>query len=139
MSATDFRIADTFTASLMRLSGQEQKAVKTTAFDLQLDPTAPGLKFHKLDRAWDPDFWAVRVTADLRIIVHKTAGSLLLCHVGHHDDAYRWAERRRLVCHPTTGAAPPTGDLARECARGGSSPEAGAVSALCPAARGTGG
>lgn len=36
----DFRIADTFTGSLARLTGEEQKAVKTTAFDLQLDPEA---------------------------------------------------------------------------------------------------
>jgi hypothetical protein len=33
-----FRIADTFTDSLSKLSGEEQKAVKTTAFDLQLNP-----------------------------------------------------------------------------------------------------
>lgn len=32
----DFRIADTFTDSLARLTSEEQKAVKTTAFDLQL-------------------------------------------------------------------------------------------------------
>lgn len=34
----NFLIADTFTDSLARLSGDEQKAVKTTAFDLQLNP-----------------------------------------------------------------------------------------------------
>ena len=45
------RIADTFTDSLARLTGEEQKAVKTTAFDLQLDPAQPGMSFHKLDRA----------------------------------------------------------------------------------------
>ena len=45
----DFRIADTFTDSLARLTGDEQKAAKTTAFDLQLNPAAPGLSFHKLD------------------------------------------------------------------------------------------
>jgi hypothetical protein len=32
----EFRIADTFTASVARLNSVEQKAVKTTAFDLQL-------------------------------------------------------------------------------------------------------
>ena len=58
----DFRIADTFTDSLARLTGQEQKAVKTTAFDLQLDPTSPGMRFHKLDHAKDPNFWSVRVS-----------------------------------------------------------------------------
>ena len=44
-----FLIADTFTDSLARLTGDEQKAAKTTAFDLQMDPSSPGLSFHKLD------------------------------------------------------------------------------------------
>src|SRR5436309_11179391 len=38
----DFRIADTFTDSLARLTSDEQKAVKTTAFDLQLNPVNSG-------------------------------------------------------------------------------------------------
>ena len=41
----EFRIADTFTDSLARLTGDEQKAVKTTAFDLQMDPTGAGDTF----------------------------------------------------------------------------------------------
>ena len=49
-------IADTFTDSLARLTGDQQKAVKTTAFDLQMDPSAPGLSFHKLDKAKDKRF-----------------------------------------------------------------------------------
>lgn len=100
-----FLIADTFTDSLARLTGDEQKAVKTTAFDLQLNPASPGMKFHKLDRAKDKNFWSVRVNADVRLIVHKTADSLLLCYVDHHDKAYAWAERRKLQTHPKTGAA----------------------------------
>jgi superfamily I DNA/RNA helicase/mRNA-degrading endonuclease RelE of RelBE toxin-antitoxin system len=101
----EFRIADTFTDSLARLTGDEQKAVKTTAFDLQLNPVGHGLSFHKLDRARDKDFWSVRVSRDVRLIVHRTESSLLLCYVGHHDDAYAWAERRKLETHPKTGAA----------------------------------
>ena len=101
----DFRIADTFTDSLSRLAGDEQKAVKTTAFDLQMNPATPGLSFHKLDKAKDKNFWSVRVSSDIRLIVHKTEGSLLLCYVNHHDKAYDWAERRKLETHPKTGAA----------------------------------
>ena len=101
----DFRIADTFTDSLARLTGDEQKLVKTTAFDLQLKPANPGMQFHKLDKAKDKNFWSVRVGADLRLIVHKSETSLLLCYVDHHDKAYQWAERRKLETHPTTGAA----------------------------------
>ena len=100
----EFRIADTFSDSLSRLTAQEQKAVKTTAFDLQLNPSSPGLSFHKLERVKDPNFWSVRVNADIRLIVHRTQASLLLVYVNHHDDAYKWAERRKIERHPTTGA-----------------------------------
>lgn len=101
----NFLIADTFTGSLAKLTGDEQKAVKTTAFDLQLNPASPGLSFHKLDKAKDKQFWSVRVNADIRLIVHRTDASLLLCYVDHHDKAYRWAESRKLQTHPKTGAA----------------------------------
>lgn len=101
----NFRIADTFTDSLGRLTGDEQKAAKTTAFDLQVNPSNPGLSYHKLDRAKDKNFWSVRVNRDIRIIVHRSESSLLLCYVDHHDAAYHWAERRKLETHPTTGAA----------------------------------
>jgi hypothetical protein len=101
----DFLIADTFTDSLARLTAEEQKAAKTTAFDLQVNPAHPSLQFHKLDKAKDPRFASVRVSRDIRLIVHRTQSSLLLCYVGHHDAAYGWAERRKLETHPTTGAA----------------------------------
>jgi hypothetical protein len=100
----NFLIADSFTDSLARLTGQEQKAAKTAAFDLQLNPSQPGLSFHRVDRAKDPNFWSARVNDDLRLIVHRTPGSLLLAWVGHHDAAYAWAERRRIERHPATGA-----------------------------------
>ncbi len=101
----NFRIADTFTDSLARLTGEEQKAVKTAAFDLQLNPANPSMSFHKLAKAKDKNFWSVRVGSDIRLIVHKSDASLLLCYVDHHDKAYDWAERRKLETHPTTGAA----------------------------------
>ena len=104
MSAA-IRIASTFTESLARLTSQEQSVAKLAAFDLQAQAALPGDRFHRLDRARDKRFWSVRVNADLRIIVHRSEGSLLLCYVGHHDEAYRWAESRKLERHPTTGAA----------------------------------
>ena len=100
----EFRIAASFTAALARLASNEQKSAKTAVYDLQVDPAAPGFKFHRIDRSRDPNFWSIRVNADIRIIVHKTAASFLLAYVGHHDDAYIWAERRRIEAHPRTGA-----------------------------------
>ncbi|MCG8549320.1 MAG: UvrD-helicase domain-containing protein [Desulfobacterales bacterium] len=101
----NFRIADTFTASLAKLNPQEQKIIKTTAFDLQMNPAHPGLQFHRLDRVKDPNFWSVRVNNDIRIIIHKTDANFLLCYVDHHEPAYAWAEKRKIEVHPKTGAA----------------------------------
>jgi len=100
----DFRIADTFTDALARLPAQEQKAAKVSAIDYQLDPSSPGLQFHRIDKSKDPNFWSMRVNRDIRIIVHKTSASVLLAYVDHHDKAYAWAERRRIEAHPKTGA-----------------------------------
>jgi mRNA-degrading endonuclease RelE of RelBE toxin-antitoxin system len=74
----DFRIADTFTTSLARLTNDEQKLVKTTAFDLQLNPANPGTQFHKLDKAKDKNFWSARVGRDIRLILHKTPSRVLV-------------------------------------------------------------
>lgn len=101
----DFRIADTFTNSLTKLTRDEQKAVKTTAFDLQLNPARPSMSLHRIEQSKDKNFWSIRVSSDIRLIVHKTATSFLLCYVDHHDEAYKWAERRKLEVHPKTGAA----------------------------------
>ena len=90
-----FRIADTFTASLARLSNEHQKAAKPTAFDLQTNITHLGLSLHRVTGARDPNFWLARVNLDLRIILHRAGENVVLCYVGRHDDAYRWAERRR--------------------------------------------
>lgn len=100
-----FRIADTFSDALTKLSGQEQKVAKTAAFDVQMNPENPGLQMHRVDRARDPHFWTARANRDIRLVLHKKDGATLLAWVGHHDDAYAWAERRRIDVHPRTGAA----------------------------------
>jgi len=75
-----------------------------TVVDLQIEPTGKGLSFHRIEKSKDANFWSVRVSRDLRLIVHRTDQSLLVVYVDHHDKAYAWAERRRIEAHPTTGA-----------------------------------
>jgi len=99
----DFRIADTFTDALARLPAQEQKAVKVSVMDLQLNPSAPGLQLHRIDKSKDEHFWSARVGRDLRLILHRTPEAVLVAYVDHHDRAYAWAERRRIEAHPATG------------------------------------
>jgi mRNA-degrading endonuclease RelE of RelBE toxin-antitoxin system len=81
----NFPIADTFTDNLAKLTGDEQKSVNTTAFDLQLNPANPDMSFHKLDKAKDQSFWSVRVSSNIRMNVHKTTASLFLCYENRHD------------------------------------------------------
>ena len=105
MSNYEVRISDTFTHSLAKLTSDEQKSTKTTAFDLQINPSNPGMQFHKIEKSKDKHFWSVRINRDLRLILHKSSSSILLCYVDHHDRAYAWAERRKIEVHPKTGAA----------------------------------
>lgn len=95
-------LASTFNDALGKLAHHEQKQAKLTAFDLQLDPTGNGLQMHRIENA--PGFWSARVNQDLRIILHKESDTTTLAFVGHHDDAYDWAERRKIVPHERTGA-----------------------------------
>ena len=60
----DFRIADTVTDSLTKLTGNEQKAVKSTAFNLPVNPALPGLRFHRLARRLEFRTVAVRSCDD---------------------------------------------------------------------------
>lgn len=94
--------ASTFTDALGKLSAPEQKQTKLTAFDLQMDPRGNGLQMHRIEKT--PGFWSVRVSGDIRIIIHRDGETTLLAYVNHHDAAYRWAERKRVVAHERTGA-----------------------------------
>lgn len=91
--------------ALTELTAQEMAAAISTVKTLQSDPANPGLSLHRVDRAKDKGFWTARVNDDLRIVLHKKGEDTLIAYVAHHDDAYHWAERRRLDIHPSTGAA----------------------------------
>lgn len=94
--------AVTFTDALTHLSAQEQKQVKVTTVDLMIDPRGNGHQMHRVEAS--PGFWTARVSQDIRIVLHRDGEQMLLAWVGHHDEAYRWAERRRLAPHERTGA-----------------------------------
>ena len=74
----NFLISETFTDSLARLTGEEQKAVKTTAFDLQLatghQPPATsrfsGMGSHKFDRARQERRVSMGTMGDGRCVGH---------------------------------------------------------------------
>lgn len=96
--------ASTFADALGKLTHQEQKQVKITTVDLMMDPKGTGLSLERLTRAGDDKVWSARVSRDLRIILRRDGDDNLLAYAGHHDDAYRWAERRKFIPHERSGA-----------------------------------
>jgi mRNA-degrading endonuclease RelE of RelBE toxin-antitoxin system len=100
----NFAVADAFQKSLGKLTAEEQTRAKAAVFDFQLNPASPGFSYEKLHRAKDPNFRSARISSDLRLIVHQQGENVCACYVGHHDDAYRWAERHKQEVHPVTGA-----------------------------------
>lgn len=95
--------ASTFADALGKLAHAEQKQVKITTVDLMMDPRGSGLSLERLNVA-DKHIWSARVSQDIRIIMRREGDDVLLAYVGHHDDAYAWAERRKIVPHERTGA-----------------------------------
>lgn len=104
-----FLIADTFQSALARLDNESQKAAKMAAFELQMDASTGdigggGKQVHRIDKSRDKNFWSVRASRDIRLVIHKTGERIVLCYVDHHDPAYAWAERRVFEVHPRTQA-----------------------------------
>jgi hypothetical protein len=100
-----FLLAESFQSSLVKLNGEEQKAAKLAAFELQINPANPGLQCHRLDNIKDKNFWSACASRGIRLIFHRVESSVMLCYVDHHDPAYDWDSRRKIETHPVTGAA----------------------------------
>jgi superfamily I DNA/RNA helicase len=97
-------LAITFIPAIQRLAANEQVRAIDFLVKFQENPAHPGLSLERVTDARDPDIWSARITRDLRAIIHKTSDRYALLYAGHHDDAYTWAERRRVEVHPVTGA-----------------------------------
>ena len=95
----------TFKESLNKLQAGEQRAVNNAVLKLFKNPTQSGLNLEKLHQAKQGNLYSARVSRDIRIIIHIENDNFVLCYVGHHDEAYAWANRRKIETHPTTGAA----------------------------------
>jgi hypothetical protein len=61
-----FLLAESFQSNLDKLNGEDQKAAKLAAFELQINPAHPGLQCHRLDTSKDKNFWSARASRDIR-------------------------------------------------------------------------
>lgn len=99
-------LAQDFLANLAKLPSAVQGKVLKWALRFQTDPTATGINYEAIHSARDKNLKSVRIDQDWRGIVFKAPGGdvYVLMYVDHHDNAYRWAEGRRIAINPVTGA-----------------------------------
>jgi len=99
-------LSNDFLLQLAKLPAKVHSKVMKWAIQFQADPTSPGINYETIHAARDANLRSVRLDGDWRGIVFKpNAGDVyVLLYVGHHDDAYRWAENRKLSINPVTGA-----------------------------------
>ncbi|MCC7279947.1 MAG: AAA family ATPase [Chromatiaceae bacterium] len=95
-----------FLMQLARLPARVHSRVMKWAILFQTDPQSPGINYETIQGARDGNLKSVRLDQDWRGIVFKpsTGDVYVLLYVDHHDDAYRWAENRKLTINPVTGA-----------------------------------
>lgn len=94
--------AASFAEALTRLTQAEAGAAMQAAIRFAADPRGNGLQLHRVEKS--DGFWTLRASRDIRLVIHKAGDETVLAYAGHHDDAYHWAERKRLVPHERTGA-----------------------------------
>lgn len=82
--------------SLSKLSNTEQKRTHKTIMAIARNDKSSGLRPHKIQHPSTAIF-SYSVNRDIRIIVHRKENQMTLLHVGHHDAAYAWVERRKFV------------------------------------------
>ena len=99
-------LAQDFLLQLAKLPVAVHAKVMKWAIQFQSDPRSPGINYENIKGAKDSNLKSVRLDGDWRGIVFKpTSGDVyVLLYVAHHDDAYRWAENRKLTINPVTGA-----------------------------------
>src|SRR5215510_4086850 len=99
-------LAQDFLINLAKLPSAVQGKVLKWALRFQSDPMSSGINYESIKGARDKNLKAVRIGHDWRGIVLKpTTGDIyVLMYVDHHDEAYKWAEGKRIAVNPVTGA-----------------------------------
>lgn len=81
-----------FMEAVGHLQTTERRQVEGTIRRLSETGPTPGMRPHRLSGRRS-DILSLSVNMDLRILALTQGGNYVLVHVGHHDDAYEWAEK----------------------------------------------
>src|ERR1035441_8393481 len=99
-------LSSDFLLAFSNVQKSHQKQVREFIERFRERPDAPGLNYEVIQSAKGKDLYSVRINQAYRAVVFHPSNSqvYVLSWVDHHDEAYRWAERKKFVVHPATGA-----------------------------------
>lgn len=106
MAKVNVGFADTFLTSFANLPKKIQGKVTEFLTKFRANPKGNGINYEKLHRGTDSRICSVRIDQAYRGIVARDEESdtYMLLWVDHHDEAYRWAERKAFSVNKYTGA-----------------------------------
>lgn len=98
-------LSNDFLTAFSNLERKEQKRVREFVELFLLSPKHPGSNLEKIEAARDRNLLSARINEAYRaVICRPEPDTYILLWVDHHDEAYRWAERKKVVVNPNTGA-----------------------------------
>ena len=92
--------------SLLELPKKAQKHATTFLTKFQANPRSSGINLERIANAADEKLYSARIDQRYRAIIafQKSSNVYVLLYVGDHDDAYKWAETKRISVNPNTRA-----------------------------------
>ncbi len=98
-------ISQGFFQALCAVEKSHMKHVSEFMQKFRAHPESPGLHVEPIQSARDKKLYSARIDQAYRAVLAKPNPNVyVLMWVDHHDDAYRWAERRQIAVNPETGA-----------------------------------
>lgn len=99
-------ISSDFLLAFSNVQKGQQKQVREFIEKFREQPNAPGINYERIESAGGQGLYSVRINQSYRAVVFHPPGSdvYVLTWVDKHEEAYRWAERKRFQVNPVTGA-----------------------------------
>jgi hypothetical protein len=102
-SCVTVAIEQTFFSSCNRLNMTDKGRTFDFMRKFQENPANPGCSLERVESNKARDLWTARISQSLRAVIYHRGDTHVLLYAGHHDEAIRWAERRKTDRHAITG------------------------------------
>ena len=106
MAGVTVAIYSDFLSSFTKLPIGIQNKTNNFIKKFKANPKDPGLHFEKINNPYDDKFYSCRVDLTYRVILamQETTNTYILLWVDHHDEAYKWANSKKIEVNKLNGS-----------------------------------